>query len=63
MGLTWRFLLCSFRFLVEPMQSPDYPIFGALNNADLINVIVILSAIMTAIAIIVLINKKFTKEQ
>lgn len=55
----------------EPTQTPiapveptdNNPVFGQLNDADLVNVIVILSAVLVAIVIIIVINKRFSKKQ
>jgi hypothetical protein len=44
------------------IESPN-AILGQINTADLVNVIVILSAIIAAIVIIIVINKRFAKKQ
>ncbi len=47
---------------ITPVESPN-AILGQINTADLVNVIVILSAIIAAIVIIILINRRFAKKQ
>jgi hypothetical protein len=47
---------------ITPVESPN-AILGQINTADLVNVIVILSAITAAIVIIILINRRFAKKQ
>jgi hypothetical protein len=47
---------------ITPVESPN-AILGQINTADLVNVIVILSAIIAAIVIIILINRRFVKKQ